>query len=163
MSAHAKPVLSVDALEGRVGQELGASGWQTVTQGMIDAFAEVTNDHQFIHIDPGRAAAETPFDGTIAHGFLTLSLLSAMAYEALPEVEGRTMGVNYGFDRIRFLLPVRAGSRVRARFHLAEVTRRSAAEIMLRHRVSVEIEGAEKPALAADWLTLSILGGTDTP
>jgi acyl dehydratase len=163
VSAHPKPVLSIDALEGRIGAEAGVSGWHSVNQGMIDAFAEVTNDHQFIHLDPARAAAETPFGGTIAHGFLTLSLLSAMAYEALPEVAGQAMGINYGFDRIRFLSPVRAGSRVRARFQLAEVTRRSAAEIMLRHRVSVEIEGAEKPALAADWLTLSILEGTDTP
>ena len=95
--------LHISELRDRVGQEVGVSRWIEVTQDVIDGFAEVTQDRQFIHIDPARAAAETPFGGTIAHGFLTLSLLSACAYDALPQIEGRAMGINYGFDKIRFL------------------------------------------------------------
>jgi acyl dehydratase len=98
-----------------------------------------------------------PSAGTIAHGFLTLSLLSACAYDALPQIEGRAMGINYGFDKIRFLSPVRSGSRVRARFRLAEVQMRSPTEALMRYGVMVEIEGAERPALAADWLTMAVL------
>lgn len=158
MSFRSKIALTVEELAARAGQEVGVSSWHEVTQPMIDGFADVTSDHQFIHVDPARAAAETPFGGTIAHGFLTLSLLSVMAYEALPGVAGRVMGINYGFDRIRFLSPVRSGSWVRGRFTLVEATHRSPTEVTLRHRVAVEIEGADKPALAADWLTLAILG-----
>jgi acyl dehydratase len=149
--------LHISELRDRVGQEVGVSRWIEVTQGMIDGFAEVTQDRQFIHVDPARAAAETPFGGTIAHGFLTLSLLSACAYDALPQIEGRAMGINYGFDKIRFLSPVRSGSRVRARFRLAEVQMRSPTEALMRYGVMVEIEGAERPALAADWLTMAVL------
>ena len=149
--------LRLSDLRGRVGQEVGVSRWIEVTQDVIDGFAEVTQDRQFIHVDPARAAAETPFGGTIAHGFLTLSLLSACAYDALPQIEGRAMGINYGFDKIRFLSPVRSGSRVRARFRLAEVQMRSPTEALMRYGVMVEIEGAERPALAADWLTMAVL------
>jgi acyl dehydratase len=149
--------LGIDELRARAGQEVGVSRWIEVTQDVIDRFAEVTEDRQFIHVDPGRAAAETPFGGTIAHGFLTLSLLSACAYDALPQLEGRVMGINYGFDKIRFLSPVRSGSRIRARFKLAEVQMRSATEAMMRYGVTIEIEGAERPALAADWLTMAVL------
>ena len=149
--------LHISELRDRVGQEVGVSRWIEVTQGMIDGFAEVTQDRQFIHVDPARAAAETPFGGTIAHGFLTLSLLSACAYDALPQIESRAMGINYGFDKIRFLSPVRSGSRVRARFRLAEVQMRSPTEALMRYGVMVEIEGAERPALAADWLTMAVL------
>jgi acyl dehydratase len=149
--------LSLAELRDRVGQEVGVSRWIAVTQDVIDGFAEVTQDHQFIHVDPERAAAETPFGGTIAHGFLTLSLLSACAYDALPQIEGRAMGINYGFDKIRFLTPVRSGSRVRARFTLSEVTMRSPTEALMRYGVTIEIEGAAKPALAADWLTMAVL------
>ena len=102
-------------------------------------------------------AQETPFGGTIAHGFLSLSLLSTMAYSALPKLEGAVMGVNYGFDRVRFLHPVRSGSRVRARFTLQAVNRRSEREFQLTYDVSVEIEGAHKPALAATWLTMQVV------
>jgi acyl dehydratase len=149
--------LHISQLRGRVGQEVGVSRWIEVTQSVIDGFAEVTQDLQFIHVDPARAAAETPFGGTIAHGFLTLSLLSACAYDALPQIAGRAMGINYGFDKIRFLSPVRSGSRVRARFRLAEVQMRSPTEALMRYGVMVEIEGAERPALAADWLTMAVL------
>jgi acyl dehydratase len=150
-------VLSIEELRARIGTVMGVSSWRAIDQARIDRFAEVTIDHQFIHLDAERARAETPFGGTIAHGFLTLSLLSSMAYEALPTVQGRAMGINYGFDRVRFLAPVRSGSRVRAHFTLADLVMRSEREAMLRHTVTIEIEGQAKPALAADWLTLAVL------
>jgi acyl dehydratase len=133
------------------------SRWMTVDQMRIDAFAKVTEDEQFIHVDPERARA-TAFGGTVAHGFLTLSLLSAMAYSALPRIEGAVHGVNYGFDKVRFVHPVRSGSRVRAHFTLQAVTRRSAREWQLSYEVSVEIEAVQKPALAATWLTMQVMG-----
>lgn len=137
-----------------VGQELGVSSWHTIDQKQIDIFAEATNDHQFIHVDPERAKRETPFGGTIAHGFLSLSVLSGMAYEAMPALEGSVMSINYGFDKVRFLTPVRAGKRVRARFVLAEATQRAANELLSRTNTTLEIEGETKPALVADWLGL---------
>jgi acyl dehydratase len=135
------------------------SRWMIVDQERIDAFAKVTEDEQFIHVDPERAGA-TAFGGTVAHGFLTLSLLSAMAYSALPRIEGAVHGVNYGFDRVRFIHPVRSGSQVRGRFTLQAVTPRSARECQLSYEVSVEIEGAHKPALAATWLTMQVMAPT---
>jgi acyl dehydratase len=143
-----------DAYFDLVGKEIGLSAWHSVDQSRIDSFADVTEDHQFIHIDPERAARETPFGATIAHGFLTMSLLSVFSYEALPKIEGATMGVNYGFDKLRFVSPVRAGSRVRGRFTLTEAKMRGPNELLSRTSVSVEIEGEAKPALAADWLGL---------
>jgi acyl dehydratase len=137
-----------------VGQELGVSSWHTVDQKQIDTFAEATNDHQFIHVDPERARRETPFGDTIAHGFLSLSILSGMAYEAMPALEGSVMSINYGFDKVRFLTPVRAGKRVRARFVLAEATQRAPNELLARTNTTLEIEGEAKPALVADWLGL---------
>jgi acyl dehydratase len=133
------------------------SRWMIVDQERIDAFAKVTEDEQFIHVDPERAGA-TVFGGTVAHGFLTLSLLSAMAYSALPRIEGAVHGVNYGFDRVRFVRPVPSGSRVRGHFTLQAVTSRSAREWQLSYEVSVEIEGAQKPALVATWLTMQVMG-----
>ena len=143
-------------LAGMVGKRF-TSRWLTVDQARIDAFAKVTEDELFIHVDPERAKA-TQFGGTIAHGFLTLSLLSAMAYSALPKIEGAVHGVNYGFDRVRFVHPVRSGSRVRAHFTLHTATLRSAREWRLTYEVSVEIEGVQKPALAANWLTMQVMG-----
>ena len=139
-----------------VGQTF-VSHWFVVDQERIDAFAHVTEDKQFIHVDPVEAAG-TPFGGTVAHGFLTLSLLSPMAYSALPKVKGAAMGINYGFDRVRFLHPVRSGSRVRAQFLLTAVVKRSEREWQLVYDVTVEIEGVHKPALAATWLTLQVVG-----
>ncbi|PSC07036.1 nodulation protein NodN [Alsobacter soli] len=162
MSDHPLPVegprtaLSLTAYRERVGQELGVSAWVDVTQDMMDRFAELTHDKQFIHIDPERAA-KTPFGSTVAHGFLTLSLLSVMAYDAVPSLEGSSMGVNYGFDRLRFVTPVRPGSRVRGRFMLRELAERSATELMIRVAATVEIEGQDRPAIVADWLTLRVL------
>ncbi|WP_078707095.1 MaoC family dehydratase [Consotaella salsifontis] len=132
------------------------SNWFTVDQDMIDAFAHATHDHQFIHVDPVRAKAETPFGGTIAHGFLTLSLLSALAYDVLPGVEHTRMGVNYGFETVRFIQPVKCGARVRGRFQLVGLTER-AVSIQSTWKTSVEVEGAAKPALTAEWITLAML------
>jgi acyl dehydratase len=144
-------------LAAMVGQTF-VSRWITVDQERIDAFAKLTEDEQFIHVDPERAG-ETMFGGTIAHGFLTLSLLSAMAYSALPRIEGAAHGVNYGFDRVRFVRPVPSGSGVRGHFTLRAATLRSAREWQLSYDVSVEIEGVEKPALVAQWLTMQVMGG----
>lgn len=158
MNAHAASPLSIEALRQRIGQEIGVSAWHLVDQDMIDRFAEVTGDRQFIHVDPARARIAAPFGGTIAHGFLTLSLLSAMGQQALPPIEGKVMGINYGFDRVRFLAPVPSGARVRARFILADLTERSNGEFALRYQVTMDIDGTAKPALAADWITLVVLG-----
>jgi acyl dehydratase len=159
MSETALPsrTLSVEDLEARLGQEIGLSDWHNVTQDLIDRFAAVTGDDQFIHVDPARAAAETPFGGTIAHGFLTLSLLSQFGREALPRIKDRAMGINYGFDQVRFLSPVKCGARVRGRFTLTSLDRRAERQMLLRHVVTVEIEGIAKPALAAEWLTMAVM------
>ena len=133
------------------------SRWLVVDQERIDAFAKVTEDEQFIHVDPERAAG-TQFGGTVAHGFLTLSLLSALAYSVLPRIAGAAHGINYGFDRVRFVHAVRSGSRVRGHFTLLAVTARSQREWQLTYDASVEIEGAQKPALAATWLTMQVMG-----
>jgi acyl dehydratase len=149
-----KPPVSLDEYQKMVGTEVGVSEWHLVDQKRIDVYADVIEDHQFIHIDPVRAKAETPFGGTVAHGFLTMSLLSIMSYQVMPLVEGTTRGVNYGFDKLRFISPVRAGSRVRGRFTLTEASLRKPNELLTRTSVSVEIENEPKPALVADWLGL---------
>jgi acyl dehydratase len=148
--------IAIDEYIALAGSEIGVSRWFTIDQKRIDAFAEITEDRQFIHIDP-EAARATPFGGTVAHGFLTLSMLSAFAIDALPGIEGRAMGVNYGFDKLRFPSPVPEGARIRGRFVLESVTRRSPVEFLSRMNVTVEIEGSSKPALVADWLGLSVL------
>ena len=125
-----------------------------IDQPRIDTYADVIEDHQFIHVDPERAKKETAFGTTIAHGFLTMSLMSIMSYEVMPVIEGTAMGVNYGFDKLRFLSPVRAGSRVRGRFTLMEAKLRKPKELQSRTNVTVEIEGEQKPALVADWIGL---------
>lgn len=149
--------ISIDTLSQKIGSEIGASQWHVVTQTMIDGFAGVTGDHQFIHIDPVRAKKETPFGGTIAHGYLLLSLLAPMGYEALPPIDGAAIRINYGLDKVRFLNPVKPGSRVRARYKLLEVIRRGEKEFLLKNEVTVEIEGADKPALYAESLTVIVL------
>ena len=149
--------ISLDVLLASVGKEVGLSPWRKVTQTMIDQFADATDDHQFIHCDPERAARETPYGGTIAHGFLTLSLLSAMTFETLPPLERSKMGVNHGFDQIRFLAPVKTGARIRARFVLADVKARPSGWVQAAHDVTIEIEGSVKPALTARWLTLAFV------
>ena len=147
------PIATLEEIQGRVGEDVGVSGWLTVDQPRIEAFADATEDRQFIHVDP-EMAAQTPFGGTIAHGFLSLSLLSRMAAEAMLAPDGARVMINYGLDRVRFLAPVRSGRRVRGRFTLDCVEERDAGQILLRHIVTVEIEGEDKPALSAVWLTL---------
>ncbi|MEA2999935.1 MAG: hypothetical protein QOK17_1768 [Sphingomonadales bacterium] len=145
------PTATLDEIRARVGEEVGISDWILVDQKRIDAFAEVTEDRQFIHVDP-ETAARTPFGGTVAHGFLTLSLLSRMAAEAMLRPDGVRMGVNYGFDRVRFMAPVRSGKRVRGRFTLTAFEEKRPGQYQFVHNVTVEIEGEDKPALVADWI-----------
>ncbi|MGZ8298311.1 MAG: MaoC family dehydratase [Allosphingosinicella sp.] len=147
------PIASIEDIQSKVGSEVGVSDWILIDQARIDAFAEITEDPQFIHIDP-EAAAKTPFGGTVAHGFLTLSLLSRMAADAMLRPEGVKMGVNYGFERVRFMAPVRSGKRVRGRFLLARFEEKKPGQWQFVHNVTVEIEGEEKPALVADWIGL---------
>jgi len=147
------PIAALDEIRARVGQETGVSSWLTVDQERIDAFAEATEDRQFIHTDPA-AAAVTAFGGTIAHGFLSLSLLSRMAAEAMLVPEGVKMAVNYGLDRVRFLTPVKSGAHVRGRFTLDSIEEKAPGQWLMRHIVTVEIHGEEKPALTAVWLSL---------
>jgi acyl dehydratase len=147
------PIASIEDIKAKVGNEAGVSDWILVDQARIDAFADVTEDHQFIHLDP-EAAAKTPFGGTIAHGFLSLSLLSRMAADAMLRPEGVKMGVNYGFERVRFLAPVRAGKRVRGHFTLVGLEEKRLGQWQFVHTVTVEIEGEDKPALIADWIGL---------
>jgi acyl dehydratase len=139
-----------------IGQEVGVSRWIEIDQARINAFAKITEDEQFIHVDP-EAARATPFGGTIAHGFLTLSLASAMSYDAVKPLEGVVMGVNYGFDKLRFLAPVPAGSKVRGRFKLLSAEDKGGGRWLLKHELTVEIEGAEKPALIAEWLGMQVV------
>ncbi len=148
--------ITLEQARASVGEEIGVSPWRVVSQGMIDQFADATDDHQFIHCDPERAK-ETPFGGTIAHGFLTVSLLSAMAFETIPAIEGVDMGVNQGFETLRFVAPVKTGSRIRTRFVLAKVKARPSGWVEIAHDVTIEIEGSAKPALTARWLTLAFV------
>ncbi|MEO0936577.1 MAG: MaoC family dehydratase [Pseudomonadota bacterium] len=143
-------------LEALIGSEVGVSNWITIDQAMIDAFAKTTHDDQWIHVDPERAARETPFGGAIAHGFLTLSLASRFAYDCFDEAPGQVMGINYGFNKLRFLKPVVAGSRVRGRFVLKAVTQRNATDLLRENELTVEIDGSDKPALVAEWLGLAV-------
>jgi acyl dehydratase len=149
-----KPPVSLEAYQAMVGKEVGTSSWHLIDQSRINVYADVIEDHQFIHVDPERAKKETAFGTTVAHGFLTMSLMSIMSYEVMPVIQGTTMGVNYGFDRLRFISPVRAGSRVRGRFVLKEARLRKPTELQSRTNVTVEIEGEPKPAIVADWLGL---------
>jgi acyl dehydratase len=140
-------------MQAQVGRET-VSDWVEVTQAMIDRFAEATGDHQFIHVDPVAAAA-TPFGGTIAHGFLTLSLMPLLASKVpdAPQLAGVRMGVNYGGNTVRFLAPVRAGSRVRGRFRLLAFQEKRPGQFQQTTGFTVEIEGQDKPALVAEWIS----------
>ena len=147
------PLATLTEIKSRIGEEVGVSSWISVDQPRMDAFAEATEDRQFIHVDL-EAAKQTPFGGTIAHGFLSLSLLSRMGAEAMLVPDTLKMGLNYGLDRVRFIAPVRSGKRVRGRFVLDSVDQKAAGQWLLRHTVTVEIEGEDKPALTAVWLAL---------
>jgi acyl dehydratase len=144
-------------LQARLGAPLGVSDWFLIDQGRVNRFADVTLDHQFLHVDPERARA-TPFGGTIAHGFLTLSLLTHLCLPFIPALANRKLIVNYGFDKVRFVSPVHVGKRIRAVGRLGAVEERRPDNIVLRIDVTIEIEGAEKPALTAEWLSLHVVG-----
>ena len=140
--------------QGLVGKEIGVSDWFEVSQDRIDIFADVTNDHQFIHVDP-QAAKETPFGGTIAHGFLSLSMLSYFANDGFSvSIENAKMGMNYGLDKVRFLQPVAVGSRIRGRGVLKSVVEKNPEQYLFKINVTVEIESTDKPALIAQWLVM---------
>jgi acyl dehydratase len=144
-------MLSPEAAKALVGTDLGASDWYLIDQDMVNKFADLTNDHQFIHVNP-EAAKMTPFGGTIVHGFFTLSMLAGLQPEGAIVLEGIKMGVNYGCDRIRFLEPVPVGSRIRARHKLKAIEDKGGGRWLLTSEITIEIEGKDKPALIADWL-----------
>jgi len=146
--------LPLDEYRNQVGMPLGVSDWIVIGQGIIDQFADVTRDWQFIHIDPVRAK-ETSFGGTIAHGLLTLSLVSAMSFTAVPAIAGAKMVINYGFNSIRFISPVLAGSRVRGSFTLKQFVERQPRQWQSTLDVRVDIENVSKPTLIAEWLILT--------
>lgn len=145
----------VDRIPDYVGKELGVSDWLIVDQDRINAFADATLDHQFIHIDP-EAAQHTPWGSTIAHGFLTLSLIPHLTSEIGIVPEGTAMVINYGTDKVRFLEPVKVGSAVRARVHLTDAGEKGSGRILFKTKVTIEIKDNEKPALVAETLMLSI-------
>jgi len=140
-------------MQSRIGEEIGVSEWVEITQAMIDKFADATGDHQFIHVDPERAKL-TPFGGTIAHGFLTLSLMpQLMSKSDGPRITDMKMGVNYGGNKTRFLSPVRSGKRVRGRFKLLEMDEKRPGQWQQTIELTIEIEGEDKPALIAEWIS----------
>jgi len=143
--------IKAEDLQATVGADLGTSDWIRIEQDRVNLFADVTEDHQYIHVDPERAK-ESPFGGPIAHGFLTLSLLAKFAEQGSIAIEGVNMGVNYGFEKVRFLAPVKVGKRVRGHFKLKSADEKRPGQHLLTYEVSVEIEGEDKPALIADWL-----------
>jgi acyl dehydratase len=147
-----KVITSIDDAVAAVGQPLGVSDWKEIDQKRVEAFADVTEDHQWIHVDVDRAAAESPHGGTIAHGFLTLSLIPVLCQQNY-RVENRKMGINYGLNKVRFLAPVAVGSRVRVRSELLDVTKVADGIVNLTIRNTVELDGSDKPAAVADMIT----------
>jgi acyl dehydratase len=140
-----------------IGTKFEPGEWIELSQDRINTFADCTEDHQFIHVDE-EAAKNTPFGGTIAHGFLTLSLLAKMAEGNGVIPENVVMGLNYGFDKVRFLAPVKSGKRIRAHAEVADITRKDDNRFLVKQAISVEIEGEETPALIAEWLTMVVAG-----
>ena len=148
------PAFSADEIKSKVGEAMGTSDWIEVDQDRINTFAECTGDHQFIHVNP-EMAKMTPFGTTIAHGFLTLSLIPKMSYgDAAASIEGARMGVNYGLNKLRFIAPVKNGKKVRGHFKLTGYEEKQPGQHLLTQEVTVEIEGEDKPALVAETLTL---------
>ena len=148
--------VKAEDLPGLVGKELEPSPWLEITQERVNQFAEATNDHQFIHVDPEKAA-QTPFGGPIAHGFLSLSLLSYLNAQSAIVPENLVMGINYGSDKIRYLAPVRVGKRIRSRQKVLEVTEKQPGQWLFKNAVTVEIEGEETPALVAEILSMMVV------
>ncbi len=146
-------IVTKEELLGKVGQHIGTSEWLLIDQPMVNMFADATGDHQFIHIDEEKAKL-TPFGQTIAHGFLSLSLLPKLSAEAdLPRLDGVKMGVNYGGNKTRFLAPVKVGKRVRGHFKMLSLEEKRPGQWQQEMEYSLEIEGEEKPALIAEWIT----------
>lgn len=145
--------VSLDEFRSLIGVEMVGKEWTLVDQAMIDKFAGATGDHQFIHVDPDKAAL-TPFGGTIAHGFLTLALMPLLSGKIdMPRLDGVKIGVNYGGNKVRFLAPVRSGKRVRGRSKLIDVSEKRPGQIQITAEFTVEIEGEEKPAMVAEWIS----------
>ena len=145
--------MSLEEIKAYVGKEIGVSDWFQLDQEKINRFADLTEDHMFLHVNP-EAAKATPFGGTIAHGLLTLSMMPVMAYQAMPGVSGTKMGVNYGYNKVRFMAPVKSGKRIRGRFTVKAVEPQSGGRIQIVQDVAIEVEGEPKPALAAEWITM---------
>ena len=145
--------LSFNEVSKKLGKVVGKSEWYSIDQSMIDSFADLTKDHFFIHLDPYRVKKETPLDTTIAHGFLSVSLLSAMSYDCVPGIEGAHFGLNYGFNKLRFVSPVPVNSRIRGQFTLKDIENKDTGEITMIYDVVVERETQEKPVLVAEWVT----------
>jgi acyl dehydratase len=151
-------VVNASDLSDYIGKEVGVTDWIEIDQDRINKFAEATGDHQYIHIDPERAA-QTPFGTTIAHGFLTLSLMSMLSsMNGGLKLANTVMGINYGLDKVRFINPVKVNSKIRARFVLSSGEEKKPNHYLLKHTVTVEIEGEEKPALIAEWLGMTVTG-----
>ena len=149
-------IVNADQVKDFVGKETGLSDWITIDQDRIDKFADVTEDHQFIHVDP-EAAKQTPFGTTVAHGFLSLSMLSKLAESSVLILDGVKMGVNYGFEKVRFMNPVKSGKRIRGRFTLMSADQKMPGQWSFKYAVKVEIEDEEKPALMAEWLSMQFV------
>ncbi len=150
-------IISRDEIQNYLGQELEPTEWFEVSQERVNQFADVTLDHQFIHTDEEKAK-QTPFGGTIAHGFLTLSMLSHFSGQYGLVIDGTQMGINYGFEKVRFLAPVRVGKRIRARAKVLSIEETKPNQFRLSTEVTVDIEGEDKPALIAEWLAVQIVG-----
>lgn len=150
-------IINADQLDNFIGQEVGLSDWLEIDQQRIDKFADATGDHQYIHVDAGRAA-QTSFGATIAHGFLILSLISMLsAKNNRIKLESTAMHINYGLDKVRFINPVKVGSKIRARFELTSVEEKKPKHYLIKHKVTVEIEKEDKPALIAESLIMTVL------
>jgi acyl dehydratase len=159
MASNAEKALEL--IQGKVGQEEGVGDWFEVSQDRINAFADNTEDHQFIHVDPEKCAELSPWKVPIAHGFLTLSMLTHLDGSIAKDAamfEGVLMGVNYGFDKVRFISPVTVGSKIRARSEIVSATPKGGNTIQLKRKMTVEIEGQDKPACVAEWLTNLVYG-----
>jgi acyl dehydratase len=160
MNSPNSPELTVATLSGLVGRQFEPTDWITVDQQRIDAFADCTGDHQFIHVDPARVAKETSFPGTVAHGFLLLSLAAGHRQRDFPQVADVALVLNYGIDRLRFINPVFAGQRVRYQTRVVATEPRGPGRVLLRQQATLQVEGQEKPALVAELLALYIARGS---
>jgi acyl dehydratase len=150
-------VTSLEDAQSYIGKEVGVTKWFPISQKRVNRFAEATGDYQFIHIDSSRASAETCYSGTIAYGMLIMSLIPTFATHGTLKISGTNQCIIYGLDRVRFLNPVKIGQKIRGRFTLLSAQERNVNEMLMRHAVSIEIEGEDKPALIADWIVMAVL------